>query len=112
MIKTKKAMRTPQHEWSYIQAIAIMNLFLLSMTLYWTQWLWIPLALQVSRTFFNVENELIETSGNKVYVEHHEQHDRPSRNTSGTMEIDAMEIRIHHGKPAGYTSNARGVGQR
>ena len=71
LIKIKKVMRTPQHERSYVQAIAIMNLFLLFMILYWTQWLWIPLALQVSRAFSNVDNELIETAGNKVYVEHH-----------------------------------------
>jgi len=40
--------------------------------LYWTQWFWIPLALQVSRISRNVENELIETVGNKVHVKCHE----------------------------------------
>ena len=70
-VKTKKAIRTPEHEWSFVWAITIMITLLLLM-LYWTQWFWIPMALQVGRIFYNVENELIETAGNKVHVKCHE----------------------------------------
>jgi len=63
---------TPEHERSFVRVVTIMNTLLLLTMLYWTQWFWIPLALQVSRISRNVENELIETVGNKVHVKCHE----------------------------------------